>query len=221
MTRVLSALLLIPVVLGVVWFLPPVGNARARGCRERAGRARVHPPRGRGRRSQLPRALTMVTVVAGCVAVGQAAIPPEIVVLGAVVLIGSSVTLSGVPGPDALPRAAAAMFAPAYIGFPLGAVAAIRTHGGPGSRAPADGDDRHQRLGAVLHGPRVRTISAGALDQPEEDPRRSDWRGRVRHAGNGDRRAVRVSGNAVAARRWWPGSRSSFWASPAICSSRC
>ena len=129
MTRVLSALVLIPLVLGVVWFLPPAGTlALAVVASILAGLEYVRLAAGLG--IGVPRALTMVMVVAGCVAVGQAAVPPEIVVLGAVVLIGSTVTFSSVPGPSALPRAAAAMFAPAYIGFPLGAIAAIRTMGG-------------------------------------------------------------------------------------------
>ena len=129
MTRVLSALVLISLVLGVVWFLPPAGTlALAVVASILAGHEYVRLAAGLG--IGVPRALTMVMVVAGCVAVGQAAVPPEIVVLGAVVLIGSTVTFSSVPGPSALPRAAAAMFAPAYIGFPLGAIAAIRTMGG-------------------------------------------------------------------------------------------
>ena len=129
MTRVLSALVLVPLVLGVVWFLPPAGTlALAVVASILAVLEYVRLAAGLG--IGVPRALTMVMVVAGCVAVGQAAVPPEIVVLGAVVLIGSTVTFSSVPGPSALPRAAAAMFAPAYIGFPLGAIAAIRTMGG-------------------------------------------------------------------------------------------
>ena len=129
MPRVLSALVLIPLVLGVVWFLPPAGTlALAVVASILAVLEYVRLAAGLG--IGVPRALTMVMVVAGCVAVGQAAVPAEIVVLGAVVLIGSTVTFSSVPGPSALPRAAAAMFAPAYIGFPLGAIAAIRTMGG-------------------------------------------------------------------------------------------
>jgi phosphatidate cytidylyltransferase len=129
MTRVLSALLLIPLVLGVVWFLPPAGTlALAVVASILAVLEYARLAAGLG--LELPRALTMVMAVAGCVAVGQASVPPEVVVLGAVVLIGSTVTFSSLPGPSALPRAAAAMFAPAYIGFPLGAIAAIRTMGG-------------------------------------------------------------------------------------------
>ena len=129
MIRVLSALLLIPLVLGVVWFLPPAGTlALAVVAGVLAGFEYVRLAGGLGIR--LPRTLTTLTVVAGCVAVGQASIPPEVVVLGAVVLIGVAVIFSSAPGPEVLPRAAAAMFAPAYIGFPLGAIAAIRTMGG-------------------------------------------------------------------------------------------
>ena len=129
MTRVLSALLLVPLVLGVVWFLPPIATlalavvASVLGVIEYVGLAAALGIR-------LPVVVTAALVVAGCIAIGQGTTPVDAVVLGAMVLIGSIATLTGAPGPDVLPRAAAAMFAPAYIGFPLGAIAAIRTVGG-------------------------------------------------------------------------------------------
>jgi phosphatidate cytidylyltransferase len=129
MTRILSALLLIPLVLGVVWFLPPVGTlalALVAAVLAVFEYARLADALG----IAVPRILTALAVVAACIAVGQGSIPAEVVVLGALLLIGVSTTLGGVPGPGVLPRAAAAMFAPAYIGFPLGAIAAIRLMGG-------------------------------------------------------------------------------------------
>ena len=129
MTRVLSALLLIPLVLGVVWFLPPAATLAL--ALVAAVLAEVEYARLAGALGiALPRILTLAAVIGGCIAVGQGSIPAEVVVLGAVVLIGLSTTLGGAPGPGVLPRAAAAMFAPAYIGFPLGAIAAIRVMGG-------------------------------------------------------------------------------------------
>jgi phosphatidate cytidylyltransferase len=129
MTRVLSALLLIPLVLGVVWFLPPVatlGLAVVAGVLSVFEYSNLAAALG----IRLPRILTAAAVVAGCVAVGQGSVPAEVVVLVAAVLIGSSTLRAGTPGPDVLPRAAAAIFALAYIGFPLGAIAAVRLMGG-------------------------------------------------------------------------------------------
>src|SRR5687767_9288948 len=129
MSRILSALLLIPLVLGVVWFLPPAGTlalALVAAVLAVFEYARLADALG----IAVPRMLTALAVVAACIAVGQGSIPAEVVVLGALLLIGVSTTLGGVPGPGVLPRAAATMFAPAYIGFPLGAIAAIRLMGG-------------------------------------------------------------------------------------------
>ena len=129
MTRIASALLLIPLVLGVVWFLPPAGTlvlALAAAALAVFEYARLAAALG----IAVPRILTTVAVLAGCIAVGQGSIAAEVVVLATVVLIGLDATLAGAPGPHVLPRAAAAMFAPAYIGFPLGAIAAVRTMGG-------------------------------------------------------------------------------------------
>jgi len=129
MTRVLSALLLIPVVLGVVWFLPPVYTlylsilASLLAAREYRSLAAALGLR-------LSSGLMAATVAVACMAVGRGNVPAEVVVLGAMVLIGVSAVLVEEPGPAVLSRAAAAMFAPAYIGFPLGAIAAVRIMGG-------------------------------------------------------------------------------------------
>jgi phosphatidate cytidylyltransferase len=129
MTRVLSALLLIPFVLGVVWFLPPEGTlalaalAAILACFEYAAIARALG-------IQLPRGLTAIAVVAACVSVGQGIVPLEVVALAALVVVGAGAVAAGRPGPGMLPRTAVTLFAPIYLGVPLGAIAAIRTMGG-------------------------------------------------------------------------------------------
>ena len=129
MTRVLSALLLIPVVLGVVWFLPPVATlalAVVAAVLAVIEYATIAAALG----IHVPRALTIATVVAACVAVGSGAIPFEIVALATLIVVGVAAVAAGQPGPGVLPAAAAAVLAPIYIGVPLGAIAAIRTIGG-------------------------------------------------------------------------------------------
>jgi phosphatidate cytidylyltransferase len=127
-TRVLSALILIPVVLGVVSFLPPAATlALAAAVSVLAVFEYVSLASALAIR--VPRALTALVVLAACLAVGRSA-PLEIVAMIALLLIGSAAVAAGHPGPHVLPAAAAALFALLYIGVPLGALAAIRTIGG-------------------------------------------------------------------------------------------
>ena len=129
MARVVSALLLIPLVLGVVWFLPPAATlalatvAAVLACGEYLTIARTLG-------IELPRLLTTIAVVAACVSVGDGRMPFEIVMLVALVGVGTIAVSAGNPGPGVLPRVAAALFAPVYLGVPLGAIAAISTMGG-------------------------------------------------------------------------------------------
>ena len=128
MTRVLSALLLIPAVLAVVWFLPPVFTLAL---------AILASLIATGEYQRLAAALGItlssalaVPVAVACVAVGNGSVPVEVVILGSMLLVGVIAVLVEKPGPGVLPAVAAAMLAPAYIGFPLGAIAAIRIMGG-------------------------------------------------------------------------------------------
>ena len=129
MSRLLSALLLIPVVLGIVWFLPPVAtlvlaSLAAVLCVFEYARlaAALSIP--------VPRPLTAIGAVAACVAVGYGVVPLELVLLGTVLSVGSLAVVTGQPGAGVLPSVAAVIFGVCYIGVPLGAVAAIRTLGG-------------------------------------------------------------------------------------------
>jgi phosphatidate cytidylyltransferase len=129
MTRVLSALLLIPLVLGVVWFLPPVGTlalALVAAVLAVVEYAAIAGALG----IQVPRLLSVAAAIAGCVAVGNGALPLETVALAAVLVTGVAAVAAGQPGPGVLPSVASALFALAYIGLPLGALAATRVIGG-------------------------------------------------------------------------------------------
>jgi phosphatidate cytidylyltransferase len=129
-TRVLSALLLLPLVLAVVWFLPPIGTlvlATVASVLAFLEFAAIAAALG----AQLPRALVATSVAATAVTVGLVdVVPLEIVLLAALVLIGATVVTTQQPGPFALPTATAAVFAIVYIGVPLGALAAIHVVGG-------------------------------------------------------------------------------------------
>jgi phosphatidate cytidylyltransferase len=129
MTRILSAALLLPLVLGVVWFLPPAGTlvlAVIAAALAFVEFARIATALG----ADVPRALGGIAVVATCTAVGVGFLPVDVILLLSFVLLGALLVATRQPGPSALPSIAAAILAIVYIGLPLGSVAAIRTLAG-------------------------------------------------------------------------------------------
>jgi phosphatidate cytidylyltransferase len=125
MARVLSALVLLPIVVGVVWFLPPAATlalalvAAALALHEYVGIARALG-------TAVPFALTGVAVVAACAAVGLAWVPLDVVLMSALIVFGALAVSAGQPGPPILRDVSASLFAVLYIGLPLGAIAAVR-----------------------------------------------------------------------------------------------
>ena len=129
MTRVLSALVLLPAVLGIVWFLPPAGTlvlAVMAAILAFIEFAAISASLG----APVPRVTMAIAVGGACGAIGNAAPPLEVVLLAALAALGVQVVVTTAPGPSVLPGAAAAIFAIVYIGLPLGAVAAVRMIGG-------------------------------------------------------------------------------------------
>lgn len=130
MTRVLSALVLLPLLIGIIWFLPPAATlavavlAATLGFIEYAGLAAALGLR-------IPRAVCGVAVAGACIAVGSTAVPLELLLLSALIVVGALAVGSGQPGPAVLPAVAAALLPVVYIGLPLGALAAIRLVAGP------------------------------------------------------------------------------------------
>ena len=128
MTRVLSALVLLPVVVGTIWFLPPVATlvlaaiAALLAFVEYAAIARALG-------THVPAAAVGAAVLAACVAVGLGAGAAE-VMMTSVIVIGALAVASGRPGPAILRDAAASTLPIAYIGLPLGAFAAVRAISG-------------------------------------------------------------------------------------------
>jgi phosphatidate cytidylyltransferase len=129
MIRVLSALILLPVVVGVIWFLPPVGTlilaeiAAVLAFVEYVGIAGAHGAR-------IPRSIAGAGVVAACAALGLAYVPLDVVLVSALIAVGAFAVASAQPGPAVLRDVAASLFPILYIGLPLGAIAAVRTIGG-------------------------------------------------------------------------------------------
>ena len=129
MTRILSALVLLPLVVGVIWFLPPVATlvlaaiAAALALYEYAALASSLGVR-------IPRLLTGAGVVATCVAAAIPYGPVDVVLMCALVVIAAFTLSIGTPGPGLLRDVAASLLPLVYIGLPLGALSALRLIGG-------------------------------------------------------------------------------------------
>ena len=154
MTRVLSALVLLPVVIGTIWFLPAQGTlilATVAGVlafgeyRHLADALKISVPYGIG--------ATAVVLVCSAMwfsgqpyddivssdGIAHAVMAPNavaLVLLAALVVTGATSVASGRPYPGVLADAAATAFAPIYLGLPLGALAAIRAEWAGGGRLP-------------------------------------------------------------------------------------
>lgn len=128
MIRFLTALVLLPAVLAVVWFLPPLGTlllALLAAELATVEYRRIAAALG----AQVPR-LTSAFVIAACAALGSGVFPLDAVILAAIVVLAGIAVMMTAPGPTVLASTSAALFAVLYIGLPLGAIAAIRTIGG-------------------------------------------------------------------------------------------
>ena len=125
MTRVLSALVLLPIVIGTIWFLPPIATlvlaaiAALLAFTEYATLASALGAR-------IPAVLTGAAVIAACIAVGAAPAALEVVLMSGFVAIATLAVAAGRVDPSVLRDVSAAVLPLVYIGMPLGALAAIR-----------------------------------------------------------------------------------------------
>lgn len=129
MLRVASAAVLLPVVIGSIWFLPPVATlvlaeiAAVLAFLEYAAIARSVG-------LEVPRAIGATAVAAACAAVALPPLPLDFILMSVVIVLGALAVGSGQPGPSVLRNAAAALFPVGYLGLPLGALASVRTFAG-------------------------------------------------------------------------------------------
>ena len=151
MTRVLSALVLLPVVIGTIWFLPPVGTlvlalvAAVLAFREYGTIAAALGASVSGGIGAVAVALTCFAVWAGDRYVHTSSVPftqgggvslmagdvfkpnaVPLILMSAFLVTGAASVARGRPAASVLSDAAATMLAPIYIGLPLGALAWIR-----------------------------------------------------------------------------------------------
>ncbi len=129
MARVLSALVLLPLVIGAVWFLPPVATlALATVAALLAFSEYVVIVAAL--EARVPRLIIGAAVAAACISVGGGYLSSETILMSAVIVVGALAVAGGVPGPSVLRDSAASILPIAYIGLPLGAIAAIRAFAG-------------------------------------------------------------------------------------------
>ena len=129
MTRVLSALVLLPLVIGIVWFLPPVGTlalATIAAVLAFVEYAKIMAAID----SRVPTVVTGAAVAVACIGVGAGYDSTDVIMMSAVIAVGAIAVGGGVIDPAVLRGAAAAILPIAYIGLPLGAIAAVRTFAG-------------------------------------------------------------------------------------------
>jgi phosphatidate cytidylyltransferase len=139
MTRVLSALVLLPIVIGTIWFLPPIGTlvlalvAAVLAFSEYCTIARALGVVVNGGLGGVAVVLTCLAMAIGGspsdVVDGRPLLEPNVVhlvLMGALVVVGASAVGATPPGPNVLSGIAATLFAPIYLGLPLGALAAVR-----------------------------------------------------------------------------------------------
>ena len=129
MTRVLSALVLLPVLLGTIWFLPP-GATLALALLAAAFAFAEYATIAAALGATVPRVVSGTAVLAACAAVGGLHAPAEVILMSAMIAVGAAAVGSGRPGPAILQDTAAALFPMVYIGLPLGALAAVHAVGG-------------------------------------------------------------------------------------------
>jgi phosphatidate cytidylyltransferase len=129
MSRILSALVLLPIVLGTIWFLPPAATlvlaeiALVLAFIEYANlAAQLDAP--------FPRVVPGAAAMACCAALGWWHAPTEAVLLATLVAVAAAAVGAGRVGPHALRGVSAALFAPIYLGLPLGAFVGVRTSHG-------------------------------------------------------------------------------------------
>ncbi len=129
MVRVLSALVLLPIVIGAVWLLPPVGTlalALVAAALAFIEYASIAASLG----ANVPLAIPGAAVLAACAALGSGWAVIDVILLSALIAIGAVAVGSGKPGPEIFRDASASIFPIVYIGLPLGALAAVRVAAG-------------------------------------------------------------------------------------------
>ncbi len=129
MARILSALVLLPLVVAAVWFLPPVATL-ALAAVAAVFAFTEYVTIAAALEVRVPKLIIGVAVVGACISVGGGYLAAETILMSALVAVGALAVGSGRPGPAVLRDSAASILPVVYIGLPLGAIAAVRAFAG-------------------------------------------------------------------------------------------
>jgi len=124
MVRVLSALVLLPVVLAAIWFLTSIQLllvVEAVLVLAFAEYARLAAAMG----ARLPKAAAGAAAVTTCAVLAWPGAPVEVPLMAAVIALAALVLAMRQPGPTVLAEVSASVFGAVYLGLPLGALVAI------------------------------------------------------------------------------------------------
>jgi phosphatidate cytidylyltransferase len=137
MSRILSAIVLIAVLLGTVWFLPPIATLVVASLAAALAAVELGAMSGHAGAPVSPVFLA-AAAVSLCVAVtltvpqmGAIDEAPIVVLLALLVAVGTIMLASGSPSPSTMARAAVHFMAPVYIGLPLGVLSVVQYGEGP------------------------------------------------------------------------------------------
>jgi phosphatidate cytidylyltransferase len=122
MTRVLSALVLLPVIIGTIWFLPAYATLLLALIAAALAFYEYGRIAGALGAKMLPGSGFAVVLSCASFSTEGAAV----VLVSALLVVAGAAVAAGHPGPRVLADVAASLFAPVYIGLPLGALAAVR-----------------------------------------------------------------------------------------------
>ncbi len=126
MLRILSALVLIPLVVGAIWFLPPLGLlAVAEVVLWLAFFEYARLARALGVR--VPEVVAGCAAAATCVAVAWPGGSADAVLMAAVLVTAALSVATARTDANVLAQPVVALFASLYLGLPLGALVAVRT----------------------------------------------------------------------------------------------
>ena len=128
MSRVLSALALLPIVIGIIWFLPPIGTVVLAHVIVLVAFWEYADLAARSG-APFPKAIPAVAALGTCAAFSMAPSAVPVVLMGALVAI-ATVHLAQGRSRDTLASVSAAIFGVMYLAVPIGAIASLRVTAG-------------------------------------------------------------------------------------------
>lgn len=129
MQRIISAAILLPVVVGTIWLLPPIGTLFIAVVALVAAffeYVTIAERLGAG----VYAVVSLIATLAAAVAMVTPGVPLDIVLISALIVIGGMAVGIGQPDAARLREVAASVFPIVYLGVPIGSLVAVRAEVG-------------------------------------------------------------------------------------------